>query len=235
METFSLFDVSTAIANLMASGNGQVGIYNDLGTGASFAAQSVSAANNGQIVPVNLNAAGLAALNAARGGQMAVGGAVTTIAGTINQSIFAGTGLANDVKQLVLTLAEPADWYSIDVADIANALRIETSTPADGPGQFVNTLNPRIELFDPAGNLVASGIVAADGRNEFLEYQPLTTGAYRVRVSGEGNTTRRILPDAELQPGGQCGRDFAYRRKRFGYFDRNNHRSGRPRFAHRAY
>ena len=38
------------------------------------------------------------------------------------------------------------NWYSINVTSTANALRLETSTPADGPNQFVNTLNPKIEL-----------------------------------------------------------------------------------------
>ncbi len=80
------------------------------------------------------------------------------------------------------------DWYTVNVDSTANPLRLETSTPADGPNQFVNTLNPHLELYDPSGVLVASGQAFADGRNEFIQYQPLTTGAYRVRVTGEGNT-----------------------------------------------
>jgi large repetitive protein len=41
--------------------------------------------------------------------------------------------------------------------------------------------------------LVASGIAMADGRNEFIRYQPLTTGAYRVKVSGEGSKGEYFL------------------------------------------
>ena len=36
-------------------------------------------------------------------------------------------------------------------------VQFATTTPAGGPGEFVNALNPRIALFDPAGNQVATG------------------------------------------------------------------------------
>jgi len=92
-----------------------------------------------------------------------VGGALTTISGTANQFIFGGTGVSGDTKQLVLTLVDPADFYSFDVTNTANGLRLETSTPGDGAGPFSNTLDPHIDLFDPSGNLVASGVALADG------------------------------------------------------------------------
>jgi hypothetical protein len=95
------------------------------------------------------------------------------------------------------------DWYSLDVT-ASDVLRVETSTPADGPGEFVNNLNPRIELYDPSGALVASGTPMADGRNEFIQYTPLTTGAYRVRVTGEGNTVGEyFLTTASVAPAAQ--------------------------------
>ena len=46
--------------------------------------------------------------------------------------------------------------------------RLETSTQPDGANQFVNTLNPHIELYDPANILVATGSALLDGRNEAL-------------------------------------------------------------------
>lgn len=93
-----------------------------------------------------------------------------------------------------------ADWYSIGVNNPANSLRLETSTPADGAGQFINSLNPRIELYDPSGALVASGTALADGRNEFIQYTPLTVGTYRVRVTGESNTSGEYLLTKNLSP-----------------------------------
>jgi hypothetical protein len=199
-ETYTAFDVSTAIPALEASGPGQIAIFNDLGSGTSYGAQTVSAASNGQTVSVALNAAAVSALNAGRGGQVAVGGAVTTISGPADQFIFAFTNTGTEAKQLVLTFAEPGDWYAINVGSTANSLRLETGTPADGPGQFANTLNPHLDLFDPSGNLVASGTALADGRNEFIQYQPLVTGAYRVRVSAEGGTTGEYFLTKNFSP-----------------------------------
>ena len=37
----------------------------------------------------------------------------------------------------------PGDWYSVTLGAGETVLRVETSTPGDGPGQFVNVLNPR--------------------------------------------------------------------------------------------
>ncbi|HSG30320.1 MAG TPA: IPTL-CTERM sorting domain-containing protein [Thermodesulfobacteriota bacterium] len=76
-ETFSIYDVTTNIANLIA-GTAGVAAYNDLGGGVSFGSTTVSAADNGQFVTVNLNNDGINALNAAAGGQIAIGGALTT-------------------------------------------------------------------------------------------------------------------------------------------------------------
>ena len=92
------------------------------------------------------------------------------------------------------------DWYSIDVHDLANALCLETSTPADGGNQFINNLNPRMELYDPAGTLVASGAALTDGRNEFIQYIPLTVGTYRVRVLGESNTSGEYVLTKNFGP-----------------------------------
>ena len=75
---------------LRASGAGQTGIFDDLGTGVGFGSQTFSAANNGQIVSVPLNAASLADLNAKRGGLVALGGALTSIVGSADQAVFDG-------------------------------------------------------------------------------------------------------------------------------------------------
>jgi len=92
------------------------------------------------------------------------------------------------------------DWYTVNVTSTANPLRLETSTPADGPGQFVNTLNPRIDLFDPSGLQVLSGTPLGDGRNEFLAYQPSVTGVYRVRVTTEGASSGEYFFTKNFRP-----------------------------------
>lgn len=79
------------------------------------------------------------------------------------------------------------DWHSFAV-NAGDSLALQTSTPADGTGEFVNLLNPKIELYNPSGILVASGTVLGDGRNEQILHAATATGLYRVRVLAEGGT-----------------------------------------------
>jgi len=75
-ETFNVWDVSTPISTLIASNTGQVGIYNDLGSGNLYGSTSVSLADDGNQVLVNLGAQALADIQAAEGNSFAVGGEV---------------------------------------------------------------------------------------------------------------------------------------------------------------
>ena len=73
-----------------------------------------------------------------------------------------------------------------------------TSPPplrSDSCGEFVNTLDPQIELIDPDGSSVASDDdSASDGRNAQLRYAAEQTGTYLVR-SQEPNRRRRVRAD----------------------------------------
>ena len=93
-------------------------------------------------------------------------------------SISVGSGL---VTKFSFAAQQPADWYAINVPTAGSALILATSTPADGPGEFENTLSPHIQLFSPSGSLVATGTVGADGRNETIDYTPPVSGAVRNR------------------------------------------------------
>src|SRR6516164_4612283 len=75
-----------------------------------------------------------------------------------------------------------ADWYTFS-ANAGDNLVLGTTTPSDGPGEFFNTLNPHIELYDSQGNLLASGAALADGCNESLSYTALVSGTYLGRVT----------------------------------------------------
>ena len=97
---------------------------------------------------------------------------------------FVGSG-----KSTLISQPGSDDWYSITLSGSQTALRVETATPADGPGEFVNTLNPHIELYSPANVLLASGTTLADGRNESLTRSGLAPGPYRVRITSEGSTS----------------------------------------------
>ena len=89
-----------------------------------------------------------------------------------------------------------ADWYSFSV-NAGDNLVLDTTTPSDGPGEFPNTLNPHIELYDPSANLVATGTALADGRNESLSYTALVSGTYLGRVTGESGTTGEYVLQAQ--------------------------------------
>ena len=71
-ETLALFDYTGSISALTGNTGGAAG-FADLGSGTSFGNVSVTLASPGQYT-ITLNAAGLAALNAALGGQFAFGG-----------------------------------------------------------------------------------------------------------------------------------------------------------------
>src|SRR5215471_10323734 len=56
-----------------------------------------------------------------------------------------------------------------------------TTTAWPSGAQFVNTLSPVIQAYDPNGNLVASGTTS-------LSFTASTSGNYAVRVLGANNT-----------------------------------------------
>jgi hypothetical protein len=192
-ETYTLFDVfatpAALDANRTAGDPAGMAIHGDLGSGTVYGSTELSTADNNTTVVIPLNAAAVAALNAAIGSTISLGGAITTLEGTAQQSAFGFTsGTPGQVQLVLQTVLD--DWYSITVPITANALRLETSTPGDGSGEPVNTLNPRIDLYDSTGaTLLASGVAMADGRNESLVATGLAPGAtYKARVSSDSET-----------------------------------------------
>jgi PKD repeat protein len=140
----------------------------------------------GFFIPVTLDASGngqQSVVNSIRG----PGGNPNASSGFVG-SFGPGSPAWGLVTQFDHVPSQTDDWYSVEVTDVLNPLRFHTATPVDGAGEFANPLNPRIELYDPNGNLVASGVAGPDGRNEILTYSPLVAGTYRVRVVGEGGT-----------------------------------------------
>jgi hypothetical protein len=78
-ETITLFDVNaTTIANIQAARD-SLDAFADLGTGTIYGAVTIPRSNFGGYKSVTLNPDGLAALNAARGGLVGIGLALTTL------------------------------------------------------------------------------------------------------------------------------------------------------------
>lgn len=99
-ETYTLFDVSTTLPTL-TGGTGGVAAFADLGGGTSYGTLVATTAI-GETVDVVLNAAGIAFL-AGSTGEVAIGGAMTTLAqGATNEFLFNSTS-ASLTRQLIVT------------------------------------------------------------------------------------------------------------------------------------
>ena len=82
------------------------------------------------------------------------------------------------------------DWYSVTLGSGETVVEVETRTPADGSGEFVNTVNPKVQFFNAGGtDITPSVTILGDGRNEKFRAVGLTPGAtYFVKVSSEGSS-----------------------------------------------
>ncbi|QDU41483.1 hypothetical protein Mal4_58510 [Maioricimonas rarisocia] len=101
--TYSLFDLSAPIPELTMSHSrdssaGQA-IHTDLGTGKSYGSIGVDYTSKGTILAISLNAQAISDLNAAVGGDFAIGGALS---GSTFVTLFSGTASPLLVRQLVL-------------------------------------------------------------------------------------------------------------------------------------
>jgi hypothetical protein len=146
--------------------NGRIKLnYLDLASGAA-------AGNNGASATVGVKAAGTQ------------GPDRVLLAFNSGPNDFVGSGKSTQISQ-----PEPEDWFSI--TSLHGRVKFETSTPGDGTGEFVNTLDPHIELYDSTGTtLLATGEPTDDDRNESINYRggpgPAT---FLVRVTSEGDTS----------------------------------------------
>jgi hypothetical protein len=118
------------------------------------------------------------------------------VAATTGTTVTAGA-----VTRFDMAAAPAEDWYSLNVPAAGAVINLQTATPGDGGLQFVNTLDPHLELYGPSNALVASGALLPDGRNESIQYQTLIAGNYRVRVTAENSTTGEYVLSRPLVGG----------------------------------
>jgi ELWxxDGT repeat protein len=122
-------------------------------------------------------------------------------------------GRLNLARSLEL-IGDNGDYYLVSVKAGDN-LVITTSTPADGQNEFDNDLDPRVELYDSSGNLVAQDDNSAtDHHNARLTYTAPTSGQYTVRVVSASGSGEYVLSVAgatgsQLSPFVVTGSDIA--------------------------
>jgi hypothetical protein len=120
-ETWTIFDYTSAIAILQNQNSSSVGAYNDLGSGNAYGSAIVSEASegipNGPTFPVviDLNATAIADINAARGGNFALGGALTTINGPDSQLFFAFSSNDEPAQLILNPIPEPGPVLLLSV------------------------------------------------------------------------------------------------------------------------
>ncbi len=104
--TYSLFDVTTPVAQLTAGGSGLTGIYNDLGSGSNYGSISLAPSQSNSFIQITLNANAIADINAKSGGKFAIGGAYNSVGYAFGYSSF------NQSNKLILntgaSVPEPA-------------------------------------------------------------------------------------------------------------------------------
>ncbi|MEM9185591.1 MAG: hypothetical protein AAGB00_03755 [Planctomycetota bacterium] len=124
---------------------------------------------------------------------------LVTLAGTLSELGGGATeGMTAAESSQVVNFLADIDTYSLAV-ESGDTVIASTGTPAGGADGFVNLLDPRIELLDPNGDLVAADDnSAADGVNAIAAHQAGMTGIYTVRVLGAGIVGGEYTLDVEI-------------------------------------
>jgi hypothetical protein len=107
---YKLYDVGTAISTLTAAQTGQSGIFADLGGGTVYGSIDTKNVQSNTTITIPLTSA-LSAINAARGGQFAIGGTLTNTS-TDPQYLFGfsdSTDLSNS-RLILVTVPEPGSF-----------------------------------------------------------------------------------------------------------------------------
>jgi hypothetical protein len=106
-ENYELHDVVTPIATLQTADG--IAVWNDLGTGVVYGSRTMTAADIGTVVEIELNSSAVAAMNATHG-PFGFGGSLTTLDNLKNDEyVFGHTGSGQSLAQLRITyVPEPS-------------------------------------------------------------------------------------------------------------------------------
>ncbi|MCC9599430.1 PKD domain-containing protein [Stieleria sp. JC731] len=98
-----------------------------------------------------------------------------------HQSMIAGTGV--DLHADITYQVVDTDSYEFTIDSIGSEFEITTQLP----GGVDNEFDPKITLFDPAGNVVASDDNGLDGINSLISFIADVSGNYTVQIESANN------------------------------------------------
>ncbi len=112
---YSLFDVSTPVAELNAGGSGRTDIFQDLGTGTLYGTYEVLAADSTELLVMSLDSDALNDLQYASGDYFSVGGRVASSEGYLFGGAFSGIPKGGGTQRLTIEY-EPGSPTSEDLS-----------------------------------------------------------------------------------------------------------------------
>ena len=204
-ENYALRQVATPISQLVAGGSSLTNIYNDLADGTLYGSRNVYTSQSYQTISVPLNAAFLSALMAASGGQIALGGSLSTLSGTPDNEFVFGMSNGNpgDVQLRITYATSVSPRVALFGADI------DADWTADVKAKIVAT-----GLFDDADVDVYSGNFATPTLSQLQQYAAVFTWSAQEYLNGTefGN----VLADYVDNGGGVVVATFAFYASSYG-------------------
>ena len=181
-ENFAMFDASTPVAQLQATGDGRTDIFADLGSGTIFGSRLLSTRMRERSKACHSTAA--ASRHSMRGPALfAFGGNLTTNS-PIGGSVFASSGEFSLTKQLALTLANTqTDFYFIS---------LQAGQRASVGMKSLSGGGVTVTIQNAAGQTVATGAAAANLEQTINGFTAVAAGTYYVVVSATTYSTYNL-------------------------------------------
>ncbi len=119
---------------------------------------------------------------------------------TLEYAVASGGRL--NLANILLAQRDSGDYFRVE-ARTGDTMVVRTATPGGGSGEFVNGLNPALELYGPDGALITSDQDSApDGINAELTHLVAQQGTYWVRVVAQDTVGGEYLLRVEGATGG---------------------------------
>lgn len=122
--SYNIYDVSASTIPALAGGINQAGIFDDLGTGAAYSMANDIPTNTNDPVVIDMNAAGVAAINGALGGAFGIGGDVNSGGVPGQHDLFVLYPSDGRVPTLTLTTAPEPGTAALAIAGLGALVAI---------------------------------------------------------------------------------------------------------------